>query len=219
MPNTIEWGETSINKWRIGFNVLQLNGAKWRKKRLGENRKDWILGAPVCPSLRFSGWILNEESSLSLSPWHRGWSHSWHSGVLTEVALWGVYSCRSTGRGHLYYCCFPARRYLPPPNSHPMLGLGLILQKFPDLKETAERLIQSLPFMYEERSVDTLSKSLQDSRVWDPVSWSGKKLMGIQYTKQHKCYYVCVSTECSEHSQAACLIFLSYHSKPEEAWW
>lgn len=135
--------------------MLQLNGAKWRKKRLGENRKDWILGAPVCPSLRFSGWILNEESSLSLSPWHRGWSHSWHSGVLTEVALWGVYSCRSTGRGHLYYCCFPARRYLPPSNSHPMLGLGLILQKFPDLKETAERLIQSLPFMREERSVDT----------------------------------------------------------------
>lgn len=112
-------GETSINKWRIGFNMLQLNGAKWRKKRLGENRKDWILGAPVCPSLRFSGWILNEESSLSLSPWHRGWSHSWHSGVLTEVALWGVYSCRSTGRGHLYYCCFPARRYLPPPTPTP----------------------------------------------------------------------------------------------------
>lgn len=77
VPNTIEWrGETSINKWKIAFNMLQLNGVKWRKKRFGENRNDWILGAPVCLSLRFSGWILNEESSLSLSPCHRGWSQS-----------------------------------------------------------------------------------------------------------------------------------------------
>lgn len=136
--------------------MLLLNGVKWRKKRFGENRNDCILGSPVCLSPRFSGWILNEKNSLSLSPCHRGWSHSWHStnqNSPLRVLLLQVYREGAALLLLLPSLILPAST----PYSCPMRGLGLILWKCPDLKETVERLIQSLPFMQEERSVNLSS--------------------------------------------------------------
>lgn len=126
------------------------------------------------PSLHFSGWLLNEGSSpLALVTMQESQLAARRT---SQIALWGVCSFRSTGWVGLD---------LPPTPR-------LILREHPDLKETTERLTQSLPLTVRKGlSMHSLNKLLQDSWIWDSVSGSEKNLMSIQFTEQHKRYRVC----------------------------